>query len=304
MTFSAFAQHWLETWAVRNGTRKRYRQAVREAEAVFGSKLLSEIDRADAERLVRCMKKGRSPATVARLLAGLSALFAAAVDAGEIPHSPLGNRGMLLRRTGMTRSHKAEPKFYSDENVGIILTALDNWPTHDAAAVLLMLRLGLTKSEVLGLRVEDLDFEANEVTIRRGYTPEDGAGPTKTEARNRRLPLLPNLAARLKVLVAENTLQRRGVWLFPALSGRPDRPMSPARFEQRIRARLEQAGISPPRKFLHAFRHTFARSYLRKGGSIEKLSPFMGHSNITTTFNTYGGLRARDIDRALLEDVA
>ena len=101
MTFSELAAGWLETWAVRNGTRKRYAQAVREANKVFGSKPISEITRSDAELLVRRLKKGRSPATVSRLLAGLSACFAAAVDAGEIPHSPLQNRSMLLRRTGI-----------------------------------------------------------------------------------------------------------------------------------------------------------------------------------------------------------
>ncbi len=46
----------------------------------------------------------------------------------------------------------------------------------------------------------------------------------------------------------------------------------------------------------HAFRHSFAYNFLKKGGQMYELMAILGHKNIGLTINLYGQLRAEDID--------
>lgn len=50
----------------------------------------------------------------------------------------------------------------------------------------------------------------------------------------------------------------------------------------------------------HMSRHTFATSWLRRGGRLETLSLILGHSSIQITFDLYAHLDTRDIIRDLL----
>lgn len=46
----------------------------------------------------------------------------------------------------------------------------------------------------------------------------------------------------------------------------------------------------------HALRHSFAYNYLKKGGEMYQLQAILGHYNITSTVNTYGRIKASDVE--------
>lgn len=46
----------------------------------------------------------------------------------------------------------------------------------------------------------------------------------------------------------------------------------------------------------HAFRHSFAYNFLKRGGQMYELMAILGHKNITLTVNLYGQLRAEDVE--------
>lgn len=67
-------------------------------------------------------------------------------------------------------------------------------------------------------------------------------------------------------------------------------------------------GISGPKLGWHTFRHTFATTYIRKGGDLRHLQRLLGHSNITMT-SRYVTLNTEDLTRGhgkytMLEDVS
>jgi integrase len=124
---------------------------------------------------------------------------------------------------------------------------------------------GLRLSEVLALRVGDIDGE------RRLLRIEQGKG-----AKDRLVPLSPTL---LEALRAYWRLYRPREWLF---SGRAGEALSPTALQKAYTRAKRQAGITKPGG-IHALRHAYATHQLAAGLNVERLQRLMGHSSIQTT---------------------
>lgn len=124
---------------------------------------------------------------------------------------------------------------------------------------------GLRLSEVLALRVGDIDGE------RRLLRIEQGKG-----AKDRLVPLSPTL---LEALRAYWRLYRPHDWLFV---GRCGEALSPTALQKAYTRAKRQAGVTKPGG-IHALRHAYATHQLAAGLNIERLQRLMGHSSIHTT---------------------
>jgi integrase/recombinase XerD len=55
-------------------------------------------------------------------------------------------------------------------------------------------------------------------------------------------------------------------------------------------------GFEPPRRTIHALRHSFSANWIKRGGDVYLLSRMLGHSRVTTTelyLKTVGSEQAR-----------
>ena len=124
---------------------------------------------------------------------------------------------------------------------------------------------GLRLSEVLALRVKDIDSERRLVRI------EQGKG-----AKDRLVPLSPTLLEQLR---AYWRLYRPHDWLF---AGRGGVPLSATALQKAYTHAKRQAGVTKVGG-IHALRHAYATHQLAAGLGVERLQRLMGHASIRTT---------------------
>ena len=142
----------------------------------------------------------------------------------------------------------------------------------DFAMLLLLATYGLGAAEVLGLRLEDLDWQAGILRARR----------PKTKVRIE-LPLLPPVAKALTAYLRWERPPAKGtVRLF--LSKRmPYEPITSGAIRHRIRLYATQAGVSAKVIGAHAFRHSHASRQVDSGANLKVVSEILGHRSCSST---------------------
>jgi integrase/recombinase XerD len=144
--------------------------------------------------------------------------------------------------------------------------------------VLTLLDTGCRISEALGLRVEDCDLDNLLLTV------------TGKGEKQRRIPFSFELRRAL-VRYTSDYCPHPQEFIFATRSAR--------RLSRRVVIRdvkllCERLGFEPPARTLHAFRHTFAVNYLRRGGSVFHLQKVLGHSSLEMT-RRYANLMTEDL---------
>lgn len=142
----------------------------------------------------------------------------------------------------------------------------------DYAIVLLLATYGLGAAEVLGIRLEDLDWGGGVLKIRRPKTTV----PIE-------LPLLPAVA---KALTAYLRWERPPAKTTHALFLRKNMPYEPitsSAIRYRIRHYARLAGIPAKVIGAHAFRHSHATRQIDSGANIKVVSDILGHRSSSST---------------------
>jgi site-specific recombinase XerD len=150
---------------------------------------------------------------------------------------------------------------------------------------------GMRAGELVGLNVEDLDFDGRELRV-------IGKGN-----RERVLPITPQLGTRLYAWLAVHP-SRRGDGpasgpLFVALNGGRGR-LSYDAAAAVITGLIARAGLAGKRLTCHKVRHTFATRLINRKVAIDKIQKLLGHRRIDTT--TIYAHRAMGAD--LVDEVA
>jgi integrase/recombinase XerD len=166
------------------------------------------------------------------------------------------------------------------------ITLLVNWkpkPKHFYQRrlhllTLLLLDTGCRITEALTLRVRDVDMENLLITL-------DGKG-----RRQRIVPFSFELRKALHRFITD--FNRKPDSLLFAT--RRDTRVSRMTALRCVKLLCEQIGFDPPARTLHAFRHTFAVNYLRRGGSVFHLQKVLGHSTLEMT-RRYANLLTEDL---------
>jgi integrase/recombinase XerD len=176
------------------------------------------------------------------------------------------------------------------EEVQSVLAAVDRNGVdgrRNYAMLLLIATYGLRTCEVRALRLEDIDWQKDELTI---HTSKTG--------RSRRLPLTrPVGDALLEYLRHERPISaHREVFL----SRRP--PQGPLRnkFYRWVARCFWKAGVPALHRGPHVLRHSLAVHLLQHGETLKGIGDLLGHRNPETTF-IYTKLQVEDLRQVAIE---
>jgi integrase/recombinase XerD len=146
--------------------------------------------------------------------------------------------------------------------------------------VLILLDTGSRITEALTLRVSDLDMDNLLITL-------DGKG-----RKQRVVPFSFELRKALFRYIRD--YERKPDLLL--LASRNETRLGRRVMLRDVKLLCERLGFNPPGRTLHAFRHTFAVNYIRRGGSVFHLQKCLGHSTLEMT-RRYANLMTEDLQK-------
>ena len=202
---------------------------------------------------------GTSPITLNATIAGLKFFFEVTLD-----------RPDAMARMSTVRVPRKLPVILSVEEVTRFLDAAPGLKYRAALSV--AYGAGLRASEVVSLKVGDIDSERMVMRV------EQGKG-----RRDRYAMLSPTLLEVLRAWWHEGHTQGRmlpGGWLFPGQN--PVDPLSTRQLNRACHAAADEAGITK-RVSLHTLRHSFATHLLEQKVDIRVIQVLLGHKKLETT---------------------
>jgi integrase/recombinase XerD len=152
------------------------------------------------------------------------------------------------------------------------------WQRRVHLLVLFLLDTGARVGEAMSLRVREIDFDNLLVTL-------DGKG-----RKQRVVPFSFELRRAMFRYVAD--FQRKQDSIL--LATRNETKVGRRVMLRTVKNLCDRLGFQPPARTLHAFRHTFAVNYLRRGGSVFHLQKVLGHSTLEMT-RRYANLVTTDL---------
>lgn len=154
---------------------------------------------------------------------------------------------------------------YTEEELDIILAAprtydLTDW--RDWAALNTIIRTGIRLSSAVNLKWQDIDYENSRLKMRH--------------SKNRKEQFVPLPRAALEVLRQWQYYSQEELSDYVFFSTRKGGgKISPNGLYQAIRKHNLRRGVE--KTSVHLLRHTYATTYLQKGGRAEKLQKILGH---------------------------
>jgi integrase/recombinase XerD len=227
---------------------------------------LVTIQRADVLDFIRHLREsGLEPQSLARTLVTVRNLYKFLILDGHIHHDPTVN-------VESPKAWQTLPKFLTKEEVDKLMEEPDvttDEGLRDRAMTELLYASGLRVSEMVSLKLTDVDLDAGLVTCLGKGSKERRVpiGRAAIEWIRRYLPARRRMAG-----------DRNQDRLFVTLRGTP---MTRQMYWRRLvdygdRARLGR--ITP-----HMLRHTFATHLLEHGADLRSVQMMLGHGDISTT---------------------
>ncbi|MGH3954671.1 MAG: tyrosine-type recombinase/integrase [Mycobacterium sp.] len=263
-TWSGYTQHW--------ELRIRSR---------FGHVPVDEISRADVQQFLDALTVGvRAKIQTLRLL---SSILEVAREDGRIHRNP--SLGVSAGRIPERERHR----YLTTTEVATLAAACGD----QGDVVIILAYTGLRWSELVGLRVGDIDLDTKRLHVHRAAPEIAGrihVGLTKTRAARRTVPLpqvvidilkprifgrdrdAPAVASPKGVMLRSNNWRRHTNW-NKALIATKLAPLT-----------------------IHELRHTYASLARKSGADLRYVQKTMGHSTPTVTANVYSDLYADELD--------
>jgi len=203
--------------------------------------------------------QGTSPTTLNATITGLKFFCEITLDRAE-----------LTAKIQAVHLPRTLPVVLSREEVARLIAAAANLKHQTALS--LAYGTGLRASEVVSLKIGDIDSQRMTLRVEQGKGSKD-----------RYAMLSPVLLERLRVWWRVARAQGKmldGGWLFPGLN--PVEPLSTRQLNRAVHMAADAANIDK-RVSMHTLRHSFATHLLEQKVDIRVIQVLLGHKKLETT---------------------
>lgn len=283
--FDDWAEVWWKTTVkLAPSTRRGYERMLRlYLEPRFGGRKINSIEWLEVELLgTSLLELGLSPKTTRETLSVLSLIMKTAMRARVIRENPAAGHTMPTKRQ--------RKQVLTMPEIDRLISHVDD---RYRPAVWLLVLAGLRTSELCGLRVMDIDWDGNSLTVNEVQMWVKGElvikGP-KTDSGNRTIPLPAWLVSDIAAAMQRRTSATGATILasdrlFTSPTGKPLLDHTIWRIVTRARVAAELPHFRP-----YDLRHSHASLLIGLGAHPKAISERMGHTEIGVTMNVYGHL--------------
>lgn len=239
--------------------------------SAFVGKDLTLVGERDVQKFVQALsEKGAAPTSISRRISALNDFFKFLLSEKEITDNPMVN-------ISAPKKGRRLPKFLTRDEVNLMLTAAEHNPDirhkRTAAMLKLMYACGLRVSELVGLPLNCINYDRQQILI-KGKGAKERIVPIAKAAIDDVLAYLPERRKLLK--------DRETPFLFPSATARSGH-ITRDGFFKNLKNLAVLAGIDVQKVSPHVFRHSFATHLINREVDLRSLQKMLGHENISTT---------------------
>lgn len=282
MTFETWARKWLDTY--KKGVVKEHTYNFTYKSNVekylipyFGKAHISKIQQIDVQKYFNQVENNGEPlakSTLEKQKMILKSIFDAAIDNDICYKNPVKNIKFQrvaesARKSAYTKEQAEKCEQYARE--------------HNRIDIILMLNTGIRRSELLGLKWSDIDFDAKTLRVERAVTQTKGKiiiDKPKTATSVRTIPLPSDLTEYLAPIRSNPDVY---------IVGGKDKPQSISTYAKYFKRFMDDMSSETGLPILspHELRHTYGTTLREAGVDIYTIQKVMGHSDISVTASIY-----------------
>jgi integrase/recombinase XerD len=204
------------------------------------------------------LKQGLKVSTVTRKTQTLKVFFNYLEDEGVVDKTPIIKIKALKKPSTL-------PKFISQKEIESLIDTASKRGLKELVLLELLYGVGGRVSEIVSLKVSDIDLTDSVVRITKGKGNKERHNPIHCS------PLIKEYINKYKIKD----------YLFPNSSG--NKPITRASVFNIVKRLARDSGIDENKVSPHVFRHSFATHLLDGGSQIAIVQELLGHEDISTT---------------------